>query len=650
MKTTLDAASPFQDGRYRTLYESSFDGVLLTELDGRILSANPAACTILGHTEEQLKALTRLDLVVPNDPRLCALLAEREKTGRYQGELTMVRADGTTFEAEVASVVFEPECGTITTMIIRDVSERKRSEARLREQAQWLDMANEAIIASNPEHRIIYWNAGAERMGGRKGADMVGRSLNDLLNAAGISDPEVLAAASQMTDWRGTLSCRHLNGTIAVVTVSVTVLRDSQGQATGRLCICTDVTEQTQIKDKFERALRLQSIGMLAAGVAHDFNNILTPIGMSVAMLRDRISYPEDIELLEGIQACVFRGSSITRQILGFAQGAGSEARTLEVSPILREVAGIVRETFPRSIALKTNSSSDLWQVMGNSTQIHQVLLNLCVNARDAMPQGGELRLSGRNCLLDEESAALIEGARKGAWLVLSVEDTGTGISPEDLPRMWEPFFTTKSIETGTGLGLSTVRSIVESHAGFISVDTAAGRGTAFRIFLPAITSSTLRQGTQVQGNILKGNGERILVVEDQSWIRELTKTALVKAGYRVTTSVNGVEALGMFTTDPEKHDLVLTDIDMPELDGAKLALAIGAMRPTLPVVAMSGLSSKSADVDPAQFSGGFLQKPFTVDDLYGTVRKALERYRAIGLAHRTGRGLFKDNEAVVGS
>jgi two-component system cell cycle sensor histidine kinase/response regulator CckA len=433
-----------------------------------------------------------------------------------------------------------------------------------------------------------------------------------------------------MLDWRGTIAGRHLNGTPQVVAASLTVLRDAQGALTGRLCICANITEQTRLQEKYERALRLQSIGMLAAGVAHDFNNILTPIQMGVTMLRERHPHRDDLELLDGIQACVARGAAVTRQILGFAQGGGSEARSIQVNPILREVGTIVRETFPRSITLEADTPSNLWSVMANPTQIHQVLLNLCVNARDAMPQGGRLRLGGRNCVLDEEAAARIEGARKGAWLVLFVEDTGTGIAPELLPHIWEPFFTTKPGEKGTGLGLSTVRDIVEVHAGFIAVDTAAGHDTAFRVFLPAVGPSTLKQEPDAPRQIPGGGSERILVVDDELVVREMTKVALTKAGYRITAMANGAIALKTIRALPDQFDLVLTDIDMPELDGSKLAAALATIRPNLPVMAMSGLPSKSAGMDPARFSGGFLPKPFTVEGLFRAVREALD-HTALG-------------------
>lgn len=612
----------------RALYESSPSGILVTGQDGRIHAANPAACLMFGRTEAMLRTLVRLDLVLPSDPRLPVLLAEHERTGCYHGGLTMVRGDGSSFEAEVISVVFPVGDETYTSMVIRDVTEWKRTEARANDQEKWLDFANEAILATDLAHRITYWNRSAERLGGRSAKEVMGRSLSDLLSDDGITDPRVFAAATRMTDWRGTISCRLRDGTPRILAVSVTVLRDAHGRMTGRLCVGTDITEQAKLQEKYERALRLQSVGLLAAGVAHDFNNILTAISMSVPMLKDRLEHPDDLALLELIQACVSRGAAVTRQILGCAQGVGGEARAIPVPPILREVADIVRETFPRSIALETDISPDLWPVLANPTQIHQLLLNLCVNARDAMPQGGRLRLGGCNRVLDEAEAARIEGAQRGAWLVLHVEDTGTGIAPELLPRIWEPFYTTKSGERGTGLGLSTVKDIVETHAGFIAVETMPGRGTAFRIYLPARGSGIPYPEPETPSELSNGTGEAILVVEDERGIRDGIKAALTKAGYHVTTAGNGDEALQVIRGRPQPFDLVLTDIDMPVLNGVKLASILSEIQPALPVVAMSGLSFHADGVDPRQFSGGYLPKPFRLDELSRVIRQALEHKR----------------------
>jgi CheY-like chemotaxis protein len=294
----------------------------------------------------------------------------------------------------------------------------------------------------------------------------------------------------------------------------------------------------------------------------------------------------------------------------------------------LRDIISVIEETFPKSIQLEHQIPSDLWPVQGNATQIHQVLLNLCVNARDAMPSGGTLRLTVANRRLDAAEAGAIPGAWPGAWLVLGVADTGTGIPPELLERIWTPFFTTKGIGKGTGLGLSTVRGIVASHHGFVELDTKVGRGTTFRVFLPAIVSESPRSSSATPFATPDGHGERILVVDDDRLIRDTISEILGQHGYRVVSCGDGVEAIALFNAHPGEIPLVVTDVDMPRLGGVALASALLQLHPDLRIVAMSGLSrneSGGSDVPEIhQLAHAFLPKPFKPEDLLGAVHQLL--------------------------
>jgi CheY-like chemotaxis protein len=285
----------------------------------------------------------------------------------------------------------------------------------------------------------------------------------------------------------------------------------------------------------------------------------------------------------------------------------------------------VIRESFPKNITLKADLPAHLWPVMADPTQIHQVLLNLCVNARDAMPGGGTLSFRAENCLLDERSAQKIEGASAGAWLVLHVEDTGTGISPEALAQIWEPFFTTKDTDKGTGLGLSTVRSIVENHKGFITLKTESSRGTTFRVHLPA--AEIKNNGTEVdaaQTMVPDGKGELILVVDDDAQIREMTAAILSRHGYRVLTAGDGTEAVAIFAARGTEISVIVTDIRMPNLDGAALAHVLLHLNPTVKILAMSGLASGGRNSQMQRFAGAFLYKPFKSDALLHAIYKLL--------------------------
>jgi two-component system, cell cycle sensor histidine kinase and response regulator CckA len=374
-------------------------------------------------------------------------------------------------------------------------------------------------------------------------------------------------------------------------------------------------------EEQFLRAQRLESIGMLASGIAHDLNNVLAPIILAAPVLREHVTNPDDLRIITSLEKSAERGVNLVRQILAFAQGVGSGRQLVEVRHLLRETISVIGETFPKNIRLDDDVPNDLWPIMADPTQIHQVILNLCVNARDAMPAGGTLSLRAENCLLDERAAKKIEGASAGAWLVLHFEDTGTGIANETLSRIWEPFFTTKEAGRGTGLGLSTVRGIVEGHNGFVSLSTTPGKGTTFRVYLPA--AEVPANGSSivpVRGRAVRGNGELILVVDDEPQIRDITAAILSRHGYRVLLAADGTEALAVFATQGSEVSVIVTDLRMPNLDGIALASVALHLNPRVKILAMSGLSSGGNDIEMKRFTGALLFKPFKAEALLQAV------------------------------
>ncbi len=377
--------------------------------------------------------------------------------------------------------------------------------------------------------------------------------------------------------------------------------------------------------ERFLRAQRLESIGMLASGIAHDLNNVLSPIILAAPVLREHATNPDDLRIITSLEKSAERGVDLVRQILSFAHGAASAPQIVQLKHLLRETLAVTRETFPSNISVEYGFPDNLWPIMADPTQIHQVLLNLCVNARDAMPVGGTLSLSAENCLLDEARAKRVSGGRPGAWVVIRVEDSGVGIAPDALSRIWEPFFTTKGAGKGTGLGLSTVRSIVENHRGFIALKTERGRGTAFRVYLPAAeVSQSERRSEATPEKREAGQGEMILVVDDEPQIKEMTAAMLTRNGYRVITAGDGTEAVATFATQSRDIDLVITDLVMPNLDGAALASIVQHLNPRTKVMAMSGLSSNGGGVRTERFGEAFLYKPFKVQALLEMVHKTL--------------------------
>ncbi|MGA2017805.1 MAG: ATP-binding protein [Opitutaceae bacterium] len=380
-----------------------------------------------------------------------------------------------------------------------------------------------------------------------------------------------------------------------------------------------------RLDDQFLRAQRLESIGMLASGIAHDLNNVLAPIILAAPVLREHATNPDDLRIIASLEKSAERGVDLVRQILSFTHGEGGGHQIVEVKCLLQETMSVVNETFPKNIRLDKSFPDDLWPVMADPTQIHQVLLNLCVNARDAMPSGGVLSLRAENCMLDERAAKKIEGGMPGAWLVLHVEDTGTGIPPEAIEHIWEPFFTTKDANKGTGLGLSTVRGIVESHRGFIGLKTQIGRGTTFRVYLPAAElPAKSGQLDPVRPSAARGNGELVLIVDDEAQIRDITAAILSRHGYRVLIASDGSEAVALFAARISEISVVVTDVSMPNLDGAVLAGILKHLKPDVKILAMSGLSSDTGDSKMSRYTGAFLFKPFKVEALLDAVSKLL--------------------------
>jgi PAS domain S-box-containing protein len=418
------------------------------------------------------------------------------------------------------------------------------------------------------------------------------------------------------------------DGTLRWIRSRAFPVRDKTGEVVRLVGIAEDITERKKMEEQVLRGQRLECIGMLASGIAHDLNNVLAPISMAVPLLRVNATEPGDMRMLDILEQSGSRGAGLVRQILGFVHGIGGEPRIMQITHLLNDIIGVISETFPKSIILQSHISKGLWPILANPTQIHQVLLNLCVNARDAMPKGGTLRLHAENVTLNEAAALALEGGKPGVWLVLRVEDTGTGIPPDVLTHIWEPFFTTKSAEQGTGLGLSTVRGIVEAHHGFIILVTIPERGTSFQVYLPAEVSAAVTDDPAADSPGGRGHDELILLVDDEEPIREAACSILSQAGYRVITAGDSNAALKLIDSRSEEIALVITDRDMPDGGGFVLVKAIRERGLVIKTLLISGLSSSDENVlaDHEDVFDAFIGKPFTAEALLSAVRNLLLR------------------------
>jgi two-component system cell cycle sensor histidine kinase/response regulator CckA len=509
--------------------------------------------------------------------------------------------------------------------VIFDITESKRAEEQIHEQAELLDKAQDAISLLDLEHRLIYWNTGAVRLYGWTAEETIGKNADKLLYKE--ESPQFIEAKKSVIErgeWSGELHHVTKDDKEIIVESRWTLVHDGKGKPKSILIINTDKTEKKKLEAQFLRAQRLESVGTLAGGIAHDINNVLTPMMLSLQLLQEKFTDNESQKLINVLERSTQRGASLVKQVQSFARGVEGERVALQVSHLVSEITQIAKETFTRSIEIQTDIQKDIWTISGDATQLHQVIMNLCVNARDAMPEGGILSISAENIFIDENYALMNIDAKVGQYVVITVSDTGTGIPPEILDRIFEPFFTTKQPGKGTGLGLPTSLAIVKSHGGFINVYSEVGKGTVFKVYFPVAKTNEV-QKVDEQLELLAGHEELILVVDDEAMVREITSSILETHGYRVLTANEGAEAIKVYTQNREKIKAVLMDMMMPVMDGQACIKALSEVNPDIKIIAVSGLAEKEklAKVAVTRVKA-FLPKPYVAKRLLKTIHEVI--------------------------
>lgn len=517
--------------------------------------------------------------------------------------------------------------GELLVRSIRYAIERKRAEQKIRQQAALLDIATDAILVRDLDNQIVFWNKGAERLYGWTVEEAIGQKTHEFL----YKNPSLQLQTAQTTlmqrgEWQGELNQVTRSGQEITVESRWTLVQDNDQKPKSILVVSTDVTEKKQLEAQFFRAQRIESIGTLASGIAHDLNNILTPVLATAQLLKMKLTNLDERSqrMLEVLEINTKRGAELVQQVLSFARGVEGKQTIIQIRHLIREIQQIIQETFPKSVEINTEIAEDLWTVTGNATQLHQVLMNLCVNARDAMPMGGVIKISARNVTIDGNYTRTNLDAKEGNYIAVTVSDTGVGISSEIIDRIFEPFFTTKDLGKGTGLGLSTTLGIIKSHRGFAVVTSTVGEGTQLTIFLPAVLAPGDR--TIATSDNLTGENELILVVDDEVAVREVTQVSLEAYNYRVITACNGVEAISLYAQYKDEVKLVLVDMMMPSMDGPTAIRTLQKIDPQIKIIAVSGLLSdyqtSASDHSGIQF---FLPKPYTVEELIKVTREALK-------------------------
>jgi PAS domain S-box-containing protein len=609
--------------RYRTLFEHAPDGILIADAEGYYIDGNASICRMLGLSHEELVGRHSSEIVAQSeiaqiDPALRAIKAKSD----YHREWQFRRKDLTTFSAEVIATMM-PD-GNLLGMI-RDITERKRTEARFRR-----------LVDSNAQG-VMFWST----KGGVTGANdaflkMVSYTREDLeagrIHSATMTPPEYAERDRQCQDdllTKGVCGPYEKeyfrqDGSRVPVIVGVAAFEDNPQEG---VCFVIDLTERKKLEQQFLRAQRMESIGTLAGGIAHDLNNILAPILMSIEILKNVSTHPDALKVLGTIEISAKRGADIVRQVLSFARGLEGERIEVQPKHLLNDLENIIKNTFPKDIRLRISVPNDTWTILGDPTQVNQILLNLSVNARDAMPHGGVLTIKVENSLLDEHYAAMNSQAKPGRYVKISVTDSGVGVPPDLLDKIFEPFFTTKEFHKGTGLGLSTVMAIVKSHEGMVNVLSELGKGSTFEIYLPAMdNASGVNQASSEESDLPRGNNELILVVDDETAVLAITGQTLEAFGYRVLTATDGADAVAVYAEHRKEIALVITDMMMPIMSGPATIQALLRIDPKIKIIAASGLTANGSGAKPLTTSiKHFLKKPYTAAALLQTLRTALD-------------------------
>jgi two-component system, cell cycle sensor histidine kinase and response regulator CckA len=516
------------------------------------------------------------------------------------------------------------ELSHLNELFVAETQARQRCEEQIRAQVTALEMSQEATIVCKLDGRVCYWNGGAMRMYGWSAEAAKNRVLSELLYplesncfaanlAAIIAKREYKAEENHLTS----------NGRTLVVQTRWTLIRNT-GSSDEILIVNTDLTEQKELERQFLRMQRLETVGLLASGIAHDLNNVLAPILMASQNLLNEIKDEGQAELLRSIEASARRGGALVHQVLSFARGTEGERVPLQLKQLVHEFQRVARDTFPRSIQIVTQFGKNIRPVLGNKTQLYQAIMNLCVNARDAMSNGGILQIDISGVVLDANFVSHHPPAPPGEYLVLKISDNGIGIAEDVQDKIFDPFFTTKESGKGTGLGLSTVLGIVKRHGGFLEVTSRLGKGSKFSIYLPTIEPVASLVTDDVSPVLPAGNGRIVLVVDDERIIRDITASTLKKNGYQVLTASDGTEGFALFTQHRHEISVVITDMSMPYMDGGKMIRALLQIDPKVKVIAISGLNEDFNLPEVLKKKIPFLKKPFSLDKLLETLHEVV--------------------------
>ncbi len=615
--------------RYRLRFERAFDGLFCCTEAGEVLEANPAFCRMLGYSGAELGRLTVADLAddLPGFRRHFAAVLGR---GGDRFEARLRRKDGSAVEVEISGVVIERSGRRAVHHITRDVSERKRAAEALRQEqeftAQVLATADALILVLDPSGRVVRFGAACPAVSGYREEEVRGRVFWDFLVPPAAREAvrghfgrevaeQVPIAFESPLEVRG--------GGERWIAWRFTAARDSSGRLRHVVAAGLDVTEQCRLEEQLRQAQKMDTLGTLIGGIAHDFNNQLTIILGNLALAR--ADGGPALRELGDAETAAQRCADMTQGLLTFSRRRIARPQRLDLNAAVADAVRLLQRLLPATVRVEVQAEAGPAAVVGDRTQLHQVLINLAVNARDAMPRGGMLTVATARAVVDAAYCARNVEARPGDFLVLTVTDTGTGMPPEVRRRLFEPFFTTKPVGQGTGLGLAVVYGIVKAHGGWISVASAPGQGSTFAVHLPAAPAEAAR-APEAGPPPVRGGHECVLVVDDEDMVLNLARCVLERWGFRVLIAADGEQALATYRARGPEIDLVVLDFAMPLLTGLQVLHALQRLNPVVRVIFASGhVDSPDSESILTAGARAFVPKPYRPEELVRRVRQVLD-------------------------
>ncbi len=631
----------------RVLESIQEHAILAVDADGRIITWSQGAQRIFGHSADEISGQPAEVLYTPEDRRNgrpAQEIADALRSGRGDREGWRIRKDGTLFWGSSALTALHDAAGAAQglSIVVRDLTDRRRIDGNLRESeshlASIVDSAMDAIITVDESQRIVMFNHAAERIFGAPASEAIGSSLERFIPERyrrGHSEHvRAFGTTGVTTRAMGRLGTLYgLRGDGREFPIEASISQAVTGGSRFYTVILRDISERRLLEEQLIQAQKMEGIGRLAGGVAHDFNNLLTVIfgylGVAAATLEPGHRAQD---ALAHTREAAERAANLTRQLLAFARKHIYTPRTFGLREVVATLEPMLRRLIGEDLVLRTVLAPDTGHVRADVGQFEQVVMNLTVNARDAMPNGGTLTIETANVVLDEAYCRTRVGATPGDHVMLAVTDTGVGMTPEILERLFEPFFTTKGPGKGTGLGLATCHGVIRQSAGHIAVYSEPGRGTSVKVFLPRQREGEASGGQARVQAPAPGGSETILLVEDNAMVRDLVCDALQQAGYRVLPAENGPTAIELAAATPEAIALLITDVVMPEMNGVQVAEALALVRPRLKVLYMSGYTEETIIHHGVETETmAFLPKPFSVDAMLRKIRSVLQPRQAHG-------------------